>query len=119
MFTHPKIHNRQPLLQIGNLPATFMRNDSLTAILTGILGISALAAVLLCYLYFTNIRNIRVLQSQMAQVQNNRALITALANDVVEYGKTHPDIGPILESVGFRSSKTAAAPAPKPTTPTR
>jgi hypothetical protein len=70
----------------------------------------------LCWLYISNTRELRTLQAQAAQINNNRALINALANDAVEYSKTHPAIEPLLESVGLKTSKSAPASTNKPVT---
>jgi hypothetical protein len=84
-----------------------MKNTPLISILLGVLTLSTLASVVLCWLYISNTRALRSLQTQAAQINNNRALINALANDTVEYGKTHPAIEPILESVGLKPGKAA------------
>ena len=92
-----------------------MKNNSLTTILLGVLTISALASVVLCWLYISNTRQLRTLQAQAASINNNRALINALAIDTVEYSKTHPAIDPILESAGLKPGKSAPTPT-KPAT---
>ena len=73
-----------------------MKNSPLTTILLGVLTLSALASVVLCWLYISNTRALRTLQAQAAQINNNRAVINALAADTVEYSKTHQAIEPIL-----------------------
>ena len=91
-----------------------MKNSPLTTILLGVLTLSALASVLLCWLYISNTRELRSLQTQAAMINNNRALINALAADSVEYSKTHPGIEPILESVGLKPGKAAPTATAKP-----
>ena len=86
-----------------------MKNSPLTTILLGVLTLSALASVVLCWLYISNTRELRSLQTQAAQINNNRALINALASDTVEYSKTHQAMEPILESVGLKPGKSAPA----------
>ena len=86
-----------------------MKNTPLTTILLGVLTLSALASIVLCWLYISNTRELRTLQTQAAQINSNRALINALANDVVEYSKTHQAIEPVLESVGLKPGKSAPA----------
>jgi hypothetical protein len=90
-------------------PPIDMKNSPLTTILLGVLTLSALASVVMCWLYISNTRALRTLQAQAAQVNNNRALINALAADTLEYSKTHPAIDPILESVGLKPGKSAPA----------
>ena len=43
-------------------------------------------------------------------------MINALANDTLEYSKTHPAIDPILESVGLKPGKSAPTATTKPAT---
>ena len=92
-----------------------MRNSPLTTVLLVILVVSALASVLLCWLYISNTRQLRVLQTQIQMVNNNRALITSLANECLEYSKKNPAIDPLLESAGIKPGRTPSAPA-KPVT---
>jgi hypothetical protein len=86
-----------------------MKNTPLTTILLGVLTLSALASVVLCWLYISNARELRSLQTQASQINNNRAIINALANDTLEYSKTHPAIDPVLESLGLKTGKSALA----------
>jgi hypothetical protein len=92
-----------------------MKNTPLITFLLGALTLSALASVVMCWLYISNTRELRTLQSQAGFINNNRALITALANDTMEYSKTHPQIDPLLEAVGFKPSKAAPAVSKPPT----
>ena len=91
------------------VPPIDMKNSPLTTILLGVLTLSALASVVLCWLYISNTRALRTLQAQAAQINNNRAVINALAADTVEYSKTHQAIEPLLESVGLKPGKSAPA----------
>ena len=84
---------------IVTVPRIDMKTSPLTTILLGVLTLSALASVVLCWLYISSTRELRSLQTQAAQINNNRALINALANDAVEYSKTHQAIEPILQSL--------------------
>ncbi|HSA10005.1 MAG TPA: hypothetical protein P5205_06495 [Candidatus Paceibacterota bacterium] len=86
-----------------------MKNSPLITILLGVLTLSALASLVLCWLFISNTRQLRALQGQAAMINQNRAIITALANDTLEYSKTHPAIDPLLESVGFKPAKTNPA----------
>lgn len=93
-----------------------MKNNPLTTILLGVLTLSALASVVLCWLYISNTRELRGLQTQASLINNNRALINALAADTLEYSKTHPAIDPVLESLGFKTGKSAPTATTKPAT---
>jgi hypothetical protein len=91
-----------------------MKSNSLPALLLGLLAASALASLVLCWLFISNVRSARALQSQMASAQNNRAIAASLASDVIAYSKTHPDINPILEAVGLGGKPASNNPAVKP-----
>jgi hypothetical protein len=93
-----------------------MKNSPLATILLGVLTLSALASVVLCWLYISNTRELRSLQGQANIINNNRTVMTALANDTMEYSKKNPAIDPILESVGLKPGKAAPAAAAKPAT---
>jgi hypothetical protein len=93
-----------------------MKQSPFTTILLVVLAISTLASVGLCWTYITYAHQLRRLQTDAALVNNNRALINALANDAVEYSKKNPAIDPILEGAGVKPAKGAAGapPAAKP-----
>ena len=91
-----------------------MKNSPLTTILLAVLTVSALASVVLCWLNISNTRELRSLQTQASQINNNRAIINALVNDTMEYSKTHHEIDPVLESVNLKPGKSAPPPASKP-----
>jgi hypothetical protein len=93
-----------------------MKNTPLTTILLGVLTLSALLSIVFCWKYIVDTRELRGLQAQAAQINNNRALINALANDVMEYSKTHQAIEPILESFNMKPGKSAPATTNKPAT---
>lgn len=90
-----------------------MKNDPLTTVLLGLLTIFALTSVIFCWLYVSNTRELRTLQSNVTLVQNKRNVVGALANDTLEYSKRNPAIDPILESVGLKPGKAAQTNAPK------
>lgn len=89
-----------------------MNKSSLPAILLAILGISAVVALVLAYMYARNVSELRLLNAQAAQINNNRAILNALAAESIEYSKKNPAIDPILVSIGAK--QPTAAPAPKP-----
>jgi hypothetical protein len=93
-----------------------MKNNPMTTVLLGVLTISALLSVLFCWLYISDTRELRAFQIQAAMINNKRAVINALANDVAEYSKKNPAIDPILESVGLKPGKSAPTATSKPTT---
>ena len=93
-----------------------MKNNPLTTILLVVLTISALLSVGFCWRYISNTRELRALQTQATLINNNRATINALVNDTVQYGQTHHEIDPVLESVGLKPSKSAPPSTSKPAT---
>ncbi len=103
--------------ETGRVPPSDMKNNPLITILLGLLTISALASLVFCWLWMSNVRMHRDLAQKMAVINNNRGVINALASETVEYSKKHKDMEPILESVGLKSATNApAAPTPKPVT---
>ncbi len=97
--------------EIGKVTATGMKNSPLITILLGALTLSALASVVMCWLFISSTREIRTLETQSVLINNNRAVVNALLNDTIEYSKRNPAILPVLESVGW---KPAAAGSPSP-----
>ncbi len=93
-----------------------MKNSPIATILLVLLVISALGSVVLCWSYITNARELRNLQAQAAMINNNRAYITALVSDVLEYSKKNKDVDPILEAIGAKP-KAGAATATAPVKP--
>jgi hypothetical protein len=93
-----------------------MKNNQLTTILLGLLTISALASVVLCWLYISNTRQRNALQAQANLIMNNRNVMSALVNDTLEYSKTHQGIDPVLESLHLKAGKSTTAATNKPVT---
>ena len=93
-----------------------MKNNPLTTVLLGVLTISALLSVWLCWRYISTTRELHSLQTQASIINNNRTVINALANDTVVYSKKNPAIEPILESVGLKPGKSAPTATGKPAT---
>ena len=93
-----------------------MKNNPLTTVLLGVLTVSTLLSVGFCWRYISNTRELRSLQTQANLINNNRTMITALANDTVEYSKKNPAIDPILESVNLKPGKSAPTATNKPAT---
>jgi hypothetical protein len=73
----------------------------------------------LCGLYISKARELRALSTQQSMARYNTALFNQLANDVLEYSKTHPAIEPIIDTyLKPKTAGTQAAPAPaKPSKP--
>jgi hypothetical protein len=86
-----------------------MKNSPSTSILLAVLAISALWSIISCMQYLNNTRQIRQLQGQVAGIQYRQSAFQALVADTTEYGKTHPKIDPILESIGYKRNTSGAA----------
>jgi len=88
-----------------------MNKSPLTTILTGVLALSALTSLVLCYLYIQYTRETRMLQGSAPQIIMKQNMLVPLVNDAIEYSKKNPAILPVLEAVGI---KPQPAPAAKP-----
>lgn len=110
----------QKLLDKGNkaitVPAIDMRNSLVTTILLAVLALSALSSVFLCWRFITDTREKNTLQSYANEIIYKRNWVTAVANDTLEYSKTHPAIDPLLETLGFKPGKSAPVANSKPAT---
>ena len=75
----------------------------------GVFGLCTVLAMVLAFIYMRTNGELRRVQAQVPQVQQNQARAQELAADVIEYSKTHPAVIPILQSVGAvpPSSSTA------------
>jgi hypothetical protein len=91
-----------------------MNKSPLTSIMTGVLGLSALASLILCYLTITYTHQMRSLRLPLARATLLHNVSVSLAGDALEYSKTHPAIIPVLQASGVQVS-----PAPSSTKSTR
>jgi len=85
-----------------------MKSNSLAALLLGMLLVVALFTAWFAVSFNLSYLELRRLQSRAAAYANNRVVVQALANDVVEYGKRNPAIDPILKSAGLKATNEAA-----------
>ena len=92
--------------EISKVPPSNMRNSPLTTVLLALLGLSAVVSLGLFWKYSSRGRELRALQVQVQGIQNNRNFVLALAQDALEYSKTHPAIDPILEEAKLKTPKT-------------
>ena len=79
-----------------------MNRDPMNVALAAILLISVTVTAGLCYWFLQSSRQHQLLQSEVARVNRNRALIQAFGSDAVEYSRQHPAIMPVLQSLGMR-----------------
>jgi hypothetical protein len=90
-----------------------MKNSPVVTVLvmaTCVLGFVVLGLAILFEMHY---RQVRALQRPVQETQNTRNLINLLANDALEYSKTHPAIDPILVPAGIKPPKTGSAAASK------
>lgn len=105
--------------EIGKVHFNDMKNDPLITALLGALLVSALLSLVFFERYIANTREVRMHNTQAAYINNmnnNRTLLNALANDAIEYSKKNKDIDPLLESFGLKPGKAAPAATNKPAT---
>src|SRR5512133_1813753 len=86
----------------------------LAKVLLGVATILTIWSLVSCYLFIRNVREFRALQFEASRLSSKQQLLTLLVNEAAEYGKTHPAIEPLLQTL--RAPK--AAPAGAPTQPT-
>ena len=90
-----------------------MKTDPWISALAGVFGLLAVTFLVLVCLFIFNARESRRLQPQVANANMARNIAGMLANEVVEYGKQHPDI---LEYTGLKAMMAAQGNAAAPTT---
>ena len=98
---------------VSRVRSTSMRNNSFTALLVGLLFISAAAvAVQVLRLSFAT-RDLRRLQPRIVEINANLNLAQALLNETLEYSKRNPAIDPLLQSLNLKTNSAAGA-SPQP-----
>ncbi|HKI69424.1 MAG TPA: hypothetical protein VKA67_07545, partial [Verrucomicrobiae bacterium] len=89
-----------------------MKSNPFTTALTWLLGTSVILSVIFSIQYLFRTRELRSLQSQVAQYQMTQQHMNQLLADLVEYSKHDPAIQPILESVGLKRTPTTSSTKP-------
>jgi len=88
-----------------------MKNSPLATVLLVLLACAAIGSLLLCWTYIKTTRELRMLQSRVADVNAKQQFMNLLVNDVLEYSKRNPQIDPILENSGIKPKPGGSAPA--------
>jgi len=88
-----------------------MRSPLITVLMVSA-GVLTAVVLFLAIVFEVHFRQMRNLQPQIINAQNNQSFVNALANDALEYSKHNPSIDPILQAVGVKPTKPA--PATKP-----
>ena len=91
-----------------------MRNNSYTALLVGLLFISAVAAAVQVLRLSFAMRDLRRIQPRIMEINANLSLTQALLNDTLEYSKRNPAIDPLLQSMNVKTSSASGAAGPQP-----
>src|SRR5256885_9711327 len=95
-----------------------MKSNGLASLLTGAVMISALITAWVSAQYFFAMRQWQKLQGDYVNMNNVRVAAQSLANDALEYSRTHPNIDPILYQLDIKARPTNATAAPAaPATP--
>ena len=91
-----------------------MNKSPLTAVLLVLLTASAVASLVLCWRYISNVRELSSSKPQAEFMQNNLKSFNSLAYDVLVYSSNNPNSGvPLFELVSSKAVKASPAAAPK------
>jgi ABC-type transporter Mla subunit MlaD len=74
-----------------------MKCETTNAVLTFVLGVLVMLGVVFALQTVNHTRELRSLQMRLVGTQRSVNLLNLLLNDSVQYGKTHPDINPIIQ----------------------
>ncbi len=85
-----------------------MKSNGLASLLTGAVMISALITAWVSAQYFFAMRQWQKLQADYVTMNNVRVNAQSLANDAMEYSKSHPNIDPILFQFDIKARPTNA-----------
>ncbi len=91
-----------------------MRNNSFTALLVGLLLVSALAAAVQVLRITFATRDLRRLQPRLVEMNAHWNLAQALLNDTLEYSKHNSAIDPLLQSMNLKTNSAAGVASPQP-----
>ena len=76
-----------------------------------VLTISLVVVAVFCAWYYIKTRELRQLQGTVAYYQQRELVLKQLVGEVLAYSEKHPDIDPILVSIGAKQGKAPVAPA--------
>src|SRR5437867_5259653 len=90
-----------------------MRKNSFTALLVGLLFVSAAAATVQVLRLSLATRDLRRMHPRIVEINAHWNLTQALLNDTLEYSKRNPAIDPLLQSMNFKTNSAARAASPQ------
>lgn len=91
-----------------------MKNNGTTTILNCALAIAVIGVGIGALNNYFKTSEARMLQSKIANYQNNQAIMQNLIAETLQYSQRNPAIDPILEAIGAKPGKNAPAAATKP-----
>jgi hypothetical protein len=91
-----------------------MKNSPMITVLVMAACVLGFVVVALAVDFEWQYRRLRHVQPRLVQSQNTRTLVNQIANDALEYSKTHPAIDPILAPVGVKPARPGSASSSKP-----
>ena len=89
-----------------------MKTNNLQKTLTGILALVALLTAWFVVTHTLSLRKLHQMQPKATFCNNKDILMQAFAKEMLDYSSRHPDVKPILQSVGLLQA--APTPPPKP-----
>lgn len=87
-----------------------MKCEAANMIFTFMLGMLIVLGAIFALQTVNHTREMRSLQAQFQVAQKNLGWVNLLLNDSVQYGKTHPDIMPILKPFEIKPAATRQQP---------
>jgi hypothetical protein len=90
-----------------------MRNNSFTALLVGLLFVSAVAAAVQVLRLVFATRDLRRIQPRIVEINAHMNVAQGLLNDTLEYSKRNSAIDPLLQSMNFKTNSAAGGASPK------
>ena len=83
--------------QFVRLATLVMKSETTNTVLTWVLAVIVLAGVLFALQTIFRTRELRMLQAQVVACQSNLNRVNLVLNEAAQYGKTHPDIEPVIQ----------------------
>lgn len=103
--------------EAARVPRTDMKSNLFKNILEWVIATGVLLSIIFFVQYFNRTKELRSLQFQVGQVQQNRQILNMLLLETAEYNKQRPDanLTRLLESVKAPAAGNSANsnPAPK------
>jgi hypothetical protein len=91
-----------------------MKNTLLKSVLDWVLYTSLILSIVFFVKYMNHVKELRTYQGELARYQNTRTVLNMLIGESIEYGKQHPDMARLLESMNVgKTAPTSTTNAPK------